>query len=413
MCDIEKPKGKHQVSRIVRWLYTIASIFLVPSHSSLPISGVNGIMATFLKSPMSPSSLHTFSFHEGIAKKDTTHLSGATMLDFSNGPGAYLATADTSPNEVSNSRSMSRRSSYASTTKSKLRKSNHNLIEMLQSIQTELTAHRSIMLDIQSRLSHLEHPSFFNSKVGRPNDSPEVMEVEHAPIKRDNNITRESQAWWESCQNFAQNCDTPFNVNEFLKTPRRLSGFEFNFEALNTKPVTPPITPEMDDIPGLTPASDRDEQSDAGTSEDFAQILTDARFPTSDPTLRNDEDGSDIVEQIVEFDKIKIPMPPLLQSPPRSLRSKSASILSPGEDITALPNLPPPPPPPPPPAAETSQRYYKGIRSLFTYKALLKNKSTEKGRLLTSPGIAGTNNRNRAPNSHSLPSKIRSTQARW
>ncbi|KAH7377340.1 hypothetical protein BKA66DRAFT_588925 [Pyrenochaeta sp. MPI-SDFR-AT-0127] len=336
-------------------------------------------MATFLKSPMSPSSLQTFSFHAGTAKNDTTHLSGATMLDFSNGREAYLATADTSPSEAFNLDQQSRRSSYASTTKSQLRHSNHTLIEMLQNIQTELTAHRSIMLDIQSRVSNLEHTTRVDNKEGSVR-LPEINEVQLPPIKRTSNLTRESQAWWESCQNFAHNCDTPFNVNEFLKTPRRFSGFDFNFEAMKAKQGTPPMTPEVDDIPGLTPASDRDEHSDADTHEDLAQPFTDARFPTSDPTLGNGDDGSDIVERIVEFDKIKIPMPPLLQSPPRSLRSKSASILSPEEGITALPDLPPPPPP----VAETSQRYYKGIKSLFTYKALLRNRTSDKGELCAS-----------------------------
>ncbi|CAO2649826.1 Nn.00g011180.m01.CDS01 [Neocucurbitaria sp. VM-36] len=329
-------------------------------------------MATFLSSPISPSSLYIFSSRESTSNDDITHLSGETDLDSSTLPEAYLETPNTSPNMCSKPTMTSKRSSYASTTKSDLRQSNYALRQMFQNIQGELAAYRSIMLNIQSRVSNLEKAASADNQADGPHNT---LDTQDCPTSH---TSIESQTWWEACQNFARNCDTPFSANEFLKTPRRFSGFDFHFDAFkSSKPHTPPVTPEAANITqDLTSASNRGSGEQSNLSPNNATHSP----PSSDPQLRSREQGSDILERILEFDKIKIPLPPVLQSPPRSLRSKSASVLSEeANNVTALPELPAAPLETAPPAAvETPQRSYKGIKSLFTYKALLKSKVPEK-----------------------------------
>ncbi|KAF1846239.1 uncharacterized protein K460DRAFT_431273 [Cucurbitaria berberidis CBS 394.84] len=345
-------------------------------------------MSTFLDSPTPSNTPHVISFHENTPKNNMTNLSCATILNSFKAPKAYLMTEDPSPNMYSKRIIDSNQPSCTSTTNLQLRQSNHTLHETLQNIQDELAAHRTIMLDVQSRVSHLELASSIDNQTDTPPNSRDMQIFQHARGRCANNATRESLAWWEACKTFAHNCDSPFDANDFLKTPKRFSGFDFNLTGLKTKPHTPTVTPEVDDVPGLSPASDRDEQSDTETHDGLNHAFNET-LSMPYPRLWNKKEGGNIVERVIEFDRVKIPMPPVLQSPPRSVRSKSASVVSVDADLTALPDLPPSPPALP--AVETAQRNHKGIKSLFASKALFKNRSTGK-------------------DFHPLPSQVKSTE---
>ncbi|KAJ4364142.1 hypothetical protein N0V83_009597 [Neocucurbitaria cava] len=201
------------------------------------------------------------------------------------------------------------------------------------------------MLDIQSRVSNLERSSStIGEKIG-----------DGAPYDKTKYASSESQTWWEACQNFARNCDTPFSANEFLRTPRRFSGFDFHFDAFKSRPRTPPLTPEEE--------------------ADGMQNNTPSASFNPKPRGSNEHSNDNVLERVPEFDKTRILTPPNLQTPPGSVHNKSLSVLSVEADITALPELPTEPAPPL--VAERSQRSYKGIKRMFTYKALLKSKGSE------------------------------------
>jgi hypothetical protein len=78
---------------------------------------------------------------------------------------------------------------------------------------------------------------------------------------------------------------------------------------------------------------------------------------------------SDIREHVIEFDKIKVPMPPKLQTPPRSARSRLASMHSPDDEITALPQIPLVPAAP----THSSHRSIMSIKSLLLYRTSSKS----------------------------------------
>lgn len=120
---------------------------------------------------------------------------------------------------------------------------------MLQNIQAELYAHRSIMLDIQSRVSHLEKSrpvSGISSCTGTDMRARERERLDaHNKLIA---IAPEGQAWWEACQNFARNSNPPISAGEFLRTPVPVSAFEpawnnrfsGHMSILETPPITPP-----------------------------------------------------------------------------------------------------------------------------------------------------------------------------
>jgi hypothetical protein len=242
---------------------------------------------------------------------------------------------------------------------------------MLENVQKELVAHRSLMLDMQSRMAHLEQSSRNHShKATAPVDRKATT-----PRHPRHATTRETQTWWEACQNFAHNCDTPFSATEFLKTPRRLSGFDFNFQP--QKPHRQDsTTPELNEVPALTPASDGEEHSSfLDTPERRPDNKSDDAREAHLGQRNDDVDAySDIVEHIVEFDKMRISPTLVLQTPPRSLRSVRSKVEAVGdgeEGITALPKFERPVTPPP--VVDTSpQQQQKRIKSFFKYKGLLR-----------------------------------------
>jgi hypothetical protein len=190
----------------------------------------------------------------------------------------YLPKGNTTLNRFSDITMSTKRASYASTTKSELRNSNQQMFEMLQSVQTELATHRTILADIQSRLSFLEHDAPTMVESCAPEVlSPVVDELKPPqrappppPPKRASLVIppgRESQSWWQMCQKFAENCDTPCDPQEFLgKTPSGFDDFDFHFGGLPTTESVRPATPvdlEIDNVPALSPTSERHSSGDA------------------------------------------------------------------------------------------------------------------------------------------------------
>lgn len=81
---------------------------------------------------------------------------------------------------------------------------------------------------------------------------------------------------------------------------------------------------------------------------------------------------SNIKEHVVEFEKVKMPFPPLLHSPPRTARARLVHTTSrDDEGLTALPRMPPPPTPESEP--ETPPRVRKGIKSMLIYRTISKS----------------------------------------
>ncbi|PSN65008.1 hypothetical protein BS50DRAFT_49315 [Corynespora cassiicola Philippines] len=321
-------------------------------------------MAAVAEIPISPISAHAYhSVNDAASKFDMSHLSGATMTDLIREPD--IRVIEPSPS-VSSKRSSShypnsKRSSVASTTKSTLRQSNQILMEMLQNIQSELTTHRTIMLDIQHRVSHLECES--NASVN--NDAPlaalKALEGHGTHSKRGSKLLPpESKDWWQACQNFARNSDPPMSAGEFLRTPQRFSGFDWQFNAPAAKPDTPPDSPpNVEDIPALTPTSDH-ENTDVDTPRGTIDFKSE-EMETSTPRIDEIEEPDDIRESMVEVNKRKMPAPPVLQPAPSG---KPVSISS--QDVAPIQD------------PQDKFRLYKGVKSRMTYKARMKNSKTEK-----------------------------------
>jgi len=313
----------------------------------------------------------------------------------------YLPKGNTTLNRFSDITMSTKRASYASTTKSELRNSNQQMFEMLQSVQTELATHRTILADIQSRLSFLEHDAPTMVESCAPELlSPVVDELKPPqrappppPPKRASLVIppgRESQSWWQMCQKFAENCDTPCDPQEFLgKTPSCFDDFDFHFGGLPTTDSVRPATPvdlEIDNVPGLSPTSERHSSGDAeveieaGESvapERLSSESVESRSPSivsegqprlSGLTMEHCEEIDNIIEQVVEFKK-PAALPPLLLHPPRSARTVSRPSV---EEITALPDCAP--------VVEdftAPQQHRKGIRSISTKWASLKGRTNE------------------------------------
>lgn len=237
---------------------------------------------------------------------------------------------------------------------------------MLQNIQIELAAHRKILLNIQNRVSTLEDESTATVNNDAPQLTLCVPEGEDNTSTRNSNLLApEASSLWQACQTFASNVQPPISAREFLKTPQRFSGFDFKWELPETPPFTPP---DVYDVPPLTTTSEEGEHSELGSP--FGQnVLLGEEISSSTPQVAgpSHEEGVDIVERTVEFDARKLPVPLALQPAP----SARATVVDKGRMVAAdEPEL-----------VGNSQRYFKGVKSLVTYKALLKQKSSDKGKV--------------------------------
>ena len=227
------------------------------------------------------------------------------------------------------------------------------------------------MTDIQSRISNLEHVFPPDRTLDTPQGS-RFAEYRHPALRPAGHAAQGYHRPPALRRTTAQDYDAPMYARKYLKTPRRFSGFDFNFDSLKQKLDTPPTTPEAIRLPRLVSASTTDERPRIDAFWEQGLTFRDPLSPTEDFVSMINNDGSDIVEQIVEFDVVHIPMPPLLQTPPRSLRSKAASLVSREDDITALPDVPPPISP----EYNNMQCCYNGLRSWSACKAILKKRMT-------------------------------------
>jgi hypothetical protein len=306
--------------------------------------------------------------HDDSSKLDMSHLSGMTIAEFNKEPQINLIHPSPSGSQRSSMMNLKRASvATTSTTKSQLRQTNNILIHMLNNIQTELAAHRTIMLDIQHRVSHLEHESSASVGIDTPRAALLTLEGNRDASRRSSKLVpQEGRTWWEACQNYARNAEPPISAREFLRTPVRHSGFDFQFSdrfQANNPPATPPA---VDDLPPLTPTSEEGGSSEFGTPTRHDISLGEELLTSTPTTEKTDaEIETDIQEHIVEVTKGKMPAPPTLQPPP----GVKPVLVEKKEVVASIE-----------PEISTYQyRHYKGIRSLATYRALMKNKTTNKG----------------------------------
>ncbi|CAI9629955.1 unnamed protein product [Alternaria burnsii] len=320
-------------------------------------------MATFLNSPNTPAVAHTFYHDDNVSRSHKANLSGATMLDLLSGPEGSIAAAYES-SSLHQRTPKSRRPSQASITKSQLRQTNRTLVEIIHSVQAELATQREAMLDMEARIVQLES----TSQIKIQDFAPRHTIAEHrkrSQIRSKEGATRETQRSWDAFQKDADMLGPPIIANEFWKSPSRFSGFNFNFDLLETIPKSSHPLPDVDDVPDLTP----DEQPQAYTPGQRRIPPRITRIRTADPTTMYHDAVSDIREHVIEFDKIKVPMPPKLQTPPRSARSRLASVHSPDDEITALPQIPLVPAAP----THSSHRSIMSIKSLLLYRTSSKS----------------------------------------
>jgi hypothetical protein len=312
-------------------------------------------MATFLNSPNTPAPAHTFYHDDSVSRSHKANLSGATMLDLLSGPeGSIAAAYETS--SVHQPSSKSRRPSQTSITKSQLRQTNRTLVEIIHNVQAELATQREAMLDMQTRIVQLEGASQIQTQDFAPRHTI-AGHRKRTQIRNAEGATRETQRRWDAFQKDVNMLGPPIVANEFWKSPSRFSGFNFNFDLLETIPKSLHPPPDVDDVPDLTP----DEQPEAYTPGQRRIPPRITRIRTADPTTMYHDAVSDIREHVIEFDKIKVPAPPKLQTPPRSSRSKLASMHSRDDEITALPQLP----------VVSTSAVHSPHRSLMSIKSLL------------------------------------------
>ncbi|KAL5461570.1 hypothetical protein PMIN06_002072 [Paraphaeosphaeria minitans] len=307
---------------------------------------------------------HKSPSEDNVSVNHMTHLSGMTLADFVTEPKVHLieAIASCSKQPIQSQSIMnqsSKRSSRASTstTKSQLRQTNSILVDMLQNIQNELAGHRTILLNIQNRVSTLEDEPNATGNNDAPQLTLRALEGQDDPSKRSSKLLEpEVSNWWQACQTFASNAEPPLSVREFLGTPRRFSGFDFKWEVPDTPPVTPP---DSDDVPPLTPTSDKVEHSEVGSLLGQNMFLgEELTNPTPKIAGPSDEANVDIMERTFKLDAKSLQPAP-----------SAKSMVVENEDVVAAIE---------PELVGNPQRYFEGVRSLVTYKALLKHKPSEK-----------------------------------
>ncbi|CAE7030524.1 hypothetical protein PTTW11_04570 [Pyrenophora teres f. teres] len=338
-------------------------------------------MTTFLNSPSSPKPVHgTFYDDEHSIRESSRHtanLSGATMLDLISGPEGTIAAAYNEATTPTKSTSRSKRPSSASATKSQLRQTNRTLLEIVQNIQAELAFQREAMLDMQTRIYHLETGPCNHVANTTTNDielSPPKLpprkraEIRTKPVK---SSTREAPRRRDAHQKHGERRGGTNKEGAFWKSPTRFSGFNFNFDLLETVPTDAPEVLQLS-----PPVPDKEEQHDPFTSGKRKTTPRITRVLTGEPTAMYHDVVSDIREHVIDFDRVRTPVPPILQTPPRSSRSKlntantANTTHSRDDEITALPQVPVAMPSP---TIQETPHHRKGIKSLFMYRTFSKS----------------------------------------
>lgn len=355
-------------------------------------------MASAMRAPMPSYPGTVLPIHDHPAWK---HLSGTTMdtttvreppaqlkehAMVSKKPMIHVPTGNKTLNRFSDITTSTKRSSSVSTTKSQLRQSNAQLLTMLQNIQSELATHRAIMLDVQARLSFIEQdaPTMVDENNAPEILSPVVNDLKPPqrappppPPRRASSIIppgRESQSWWQACQNFAENCDTPFNASEFLTTPGgQFEDFDFHFGGLTTGgdedeviPVPSPI--ELADTSAPSPVSNQHSPSSpSSVSPSPNTFYSNENAPLIHSLTPQTSPIDTIIEQIIEFKKPTALRPLLLHPPPSGRTASLRSV----EEITALPCVQPVD------IVMEVQRHKRGVRSLGSRWGSRKGKMME------------------------------------
>jgi hypothetical protein len=160
------------------------------------------------------------------------------------------------------------------------------------------------------------------------------------------------------------------SAKEFLRTPRRFSGFDWKYgPAPSRGSYTPPATPPtVDEVPPLTPTSE--EEGDHADLHTPTKHNIKIQVDEQEVTLKSTDIEVNIREHTVEVDKKNMPPAPVLLPPPA------------GKPVSTIPEVPV--------AAQVlvnSERFYKGIKSATTYRALMKNTKSDKGKPDCNVGI--------------------------
>ena len=222
-------------------------------------------MASYINAPLCSYPGTVLPIHDESYESYKKHLSGATIAEFPKAitpaPKRNTTINRFSQTTTSSATLRSRRSSYASSTKSQRGLSNKVLLEMLFDMQTELASYKELMLSMQTRIEQLENnaavikkdPSVVEIPVEAPVDAPVEATVEATvevaaapkvekpkprPVSRAIPAGREDFSWWEACQRFADSCDTPFSAKESLGTSGDADEFEFHFGGLASTPAS-------------------------------------------------------------------------------------------------------------------------------------------------------------------------------
>jgi hypothetical protein len=283
----------------------------------------------------------------------------------------------------------------ASTTKSTLRASNAALIDMLQNIQGELQAHRSLMLDIHQGVQGLDRRV---SGLEQYQAKPSVEDESH-----DRRWSHRSSAqieWLEACQNFARNSNPPISASEFLKSGEIVSGKSSPYPRTPVPPKSAAtLVSHGLDTPPVTPPEDVGDDADDGEVQvDSVTISPDGtieevRVSPASPTsvYASSPDTTRTVEIEIREDTPPPPVP-ILQAAPSPKRTPSYEEKSIGDSQrkAAEQFAGPPVSGPPEKSASSpemvqqnsSRRMFQGKRSLQSYQARLFNKKNDKGMLL-------------------------------
>lgn len=279
------------------------------------------------------------------------------------------------------------------------RKPSSATVDMMQTIQDDFAACRSLMHDIQSRIWHLERRTNVTGtttvryKASREGDWQSQNEDTNIDYHQDG-------AWKDSAHPRVKSID-------FLGLPRRFSSFRFDFDDLTEYRKISPVLTGIADVPALSPTSERRARSTSeakgrprysvfpsSTKHDrmfemrraYARLETQPQDQTADkrswklsdlsastrttrPVVSRTSD--DIIEQIVDVNLMARPKPAFLESPPlRRIRRTSPSSESLGDDITALPAMPSRPTPPQPNGHH--RRPSKALRRLLSSRVSMK-----------------------------------------